>query len=60
MTKEKIVSLTKYQVQLKEKLSATTFPAKHKSRPLQYTQYLANELATVTRQLDDAKLEGVK
>lgn len=60
MTKEKIISLTKYQAQLKDKLSSTTVPTKHVNRVASYKRFLTSELEAVTKQLDAAKMEGVK
>lgn len=63
MTKEKVISLTKYQTQMKDKLAevkAGRVPPKHTNSVATYTQFLNNELSTVTKKLDDAKMEGVK
>lgn len=57
LTKEKVVSLTKYQSQLKDRLSAP-IPEKHKDSPKTYKQFLERELKTVTAQLEAHRLEA--
>lgn len=59
MNKDKMARLTKYQASLKDRQTSPV-PAKHVSHPATYKQFLERELATVTKQLDEAKMEGVK
>lgn len=56
MTKEKIASLTKYQTQLRDKLSDKTIPAKHINRPENYKKFLTNELRLVTLTIEAANM----
>jgi hypothetical protein len=57
MTKEKLVSLTKYVLDLKAKLE-TAVPEKHKNNPTTYHNFLRNEIRMTTIKLEAAKLEG--
>lgn len=57
MTKEKIVSLTKYAQELKNRIGDAT-PIKHKNRATTYKAFLNNELRVVTAKLRAAKLAG--
>lgn len=59
MNKDKLVSLIKYQAQLRDKL-LSPIPFKHKDRIAVYKQFLNNELPIVTAQIEAAKLENVK
>lgn len=59
MTKAKLESLTKYLVDLKNKLTSP-IPAKHADSPQTYKAFLRNEIRMVEAKLDEAKLEGVK
>lgn len=59
MTKEKKSSLIKYKALLADRL-VVSVPIKHLSRPIQYREFISRELATVTAQLEAAKLEGGK
>ena len=59
MTKDKILTLTKYAEQLKSRLT-DPLPIKHSHRLEAYRQFLKNELEGVTKKLAEAKLEGVK
>lgn len=58
MTKEKLVSLTKYVADLKSRLS-DSIPEKHKNSPTTYHDFLRNEIRMTEIKLDAAKLEGV-
>lgn len=58
MTKEKLSKLTVYLSNMKDKLSAKT-PSKHEGHPDTYRRFLQNEIATVSKQLEEALLEGV-
>lgn len=55
MSKEKVISLTKYANDLKSRLSSPV-PDKHKNRQSSYTNYLKNELDSVNAKLDALKL----
>lgn len=57
MTKEKIVSLTKYLQSLNNRLTSS-IPDKHKNHPETFMAFLKNEVEAVSKQLADAKLEG--
>ncbi len=57
MNKEKLISLTKYQSDLKSKLS-DPIPSKHKHRPAEYKNFLKNEIRIVSDKIDAAKLES--
>ncbi len=59
LTKDKLVSLTKYLEHLKDRLKAPT-PPKHANHPDTFRNFLNNEISIVTKQLDAAKLDGVK
>lgn len=59
MTKDKMVKLVKYQVELKDKLSGAV-PPKHTGHPETYKKFLQHELKMVTSALDAAKLTDVK
>lgn len=59
MTKDKMVKLVKYQVELKEKISGVV-PPKHTGHPETYKKFLQHELKMVTNALDAAKLVEVK
>lgn len=58
MTKEKLVSLTKYKNELTEKLRSGEVPIKHVDHPNSYINFLKNELKIVTAKLEEAALEG--
>lgn len=53
----KIKKLEIYLSNLQVKLS-DPIPQKHTHRPLQYKQFLNNEINTVRKQLDSLKLEA--
>lgn len=55
MTKEKLLSLTKYSEDLKTKL-INAIPAKHIGHPDTYKAFLKNELRMVTLKLESEKL----
>lgn len=57
MTKDKLIKLTKYQSEIKDKLSSTSVPEKHKGHPESYKGFLKNELRLVTNQIEAGKLE---
>jgi hypothetical protein len=59
MTKAKLESLTKYLVDLKNKLTSP-IPAKHVNSPETYKAFLKHEIEMVEAKLEAAKLEGVK
>jgi hypothetical protein len=52
MSKEKVLNLTKYANELKSKLESKNLPDKQKDRPVQYKQFLNNELKSVTSKID--------
>lgn len=56
MNKEKLMSLIKYQTQLKDRL-VSDIPAKHTRRPDSFKQFLKNELETVSVKIEAAKLQ---
>jgi hypothetical protein len=58
MSKEKLQSLTKYANDVKSKLSSALLPEKHKSRPVQYRQFLERELTTVNAKIEFIKASG--
>lgn len=61
MTKDKELKLTAYLNSLINCKSLVS--DKHKNHPATYNQYLDREIATIVKQLDEAKLEvkeGVK
>lgn len=58
MTKEKLVSLTRYLDNLTSRLQDTTIPAKHINRVESYHNYLKHEIDMVKSKLEAAKLEG--
>jgi hypothetical protein len=55
MTKEKVLSLTKYLNDMKTKLVAP-LPKKHEGGERTYRQFLENEIKTATSRLDAAKM----
>jgi len=55
MNKEKLISLVKYESDVKLKLASTVLPEKHKNRAKEYRQFLERELSMVS-----AKIELVK
>lgn len=55
MTKEKLLSLTKYSNDLISKLKETKVPDKHKNRPGEYRAFLQRELKIVNTKLDEEK-----
>lgn len=54
MTKEKVLSLTKYLNDLTSKLNSPT-PDKHRNRPQQYKELLEREIFKVKKTLNEAK-----
>lgn len=58
MSKEKVLSLTKYANDVKSKLSDKELPPKHKNRGLQYKQFLEKELAQVSSKIENLKVSG--
>ena len=58
MTKDKLLSLTKYMNDLVDKLKGP-IPEKHTHRPKEYHNFLNNEINTVKAQLEAVRLEGV-
>lgn len=56
ISKEKLISLSKYRDSLKDKLKDPTVPEKHKNRHAQYRQYLTNELAAAEATLEKGKV----
>lgn len=63
MTKEKVISLTKYMNGTKDRLAevkAGRVPAKQISRTTSYKRFLERELVAVSAQLDAAKMDDVK
>lgn len=59
MTKEKVKSLQKYLEITQNKLNSA-IPEKHKDHPATYKRFLQNEIQTVQKQLDAAKMDGLK
>ncbi len=59
ISKEKLNSLTKYKANLEERLKSPV-PEKHKDHPESFKRFLQNELSTVSKVLDEAKLLGNK
>lgn len=57
MTKEKLVKLERYLLNMQQKLESG-IPAKHQGHPETYTRFLRNEIASVKATLEQAKLEG--
>lgn len=55
MTKEKIVSLTKYLNEMKNKLDSS-IPEKWAHSPESYKNFLQREVRLTAKKLDDAKL----
>ena len=58
MTKEKTQSLQRYVQALKDRLTAPV-PAKHKSHPESYHNFLRNEIEFTTNTLEAAKAEAM-
>lgn len=58
MTRQKLVNLNKYLIDLKNRLEAPT-PSKHEGHPESYKQYLKREIQTVESTLEQAKLEAM-
>ena len=58
MSKEKLMSLTKYSNDLKNRLSGTV-PEKHKNRVRQYHEYINHELKIVNTKIDFLKMNTV-
>lgn len=56
---DKLKALTKYQSDLKDRLSNPT-PEKHKNNPKTYKNFLDNELRLVNIKLENLKLQGTK
>jgi hypothetical protein len=52
MSKEKLIKLTKYANDVKNKLSDGTLSEKQKNRPKQYKAFLERELAAATAKID--------
>lgn len=57
MSKEKLISLTKYASDIKSKLSSP-LPEKQKNRPAQYKQFLERELSATNAKIESIKLAG--
>lgn len=57
MNKEKLISLNKYLQELANRL-ASPVTKKHDRHPETYKQFLKNEISSVQKKLDDAKLES--
>ena len=57
MNKEKLISLTKYADDLKNRLS-NPVPKKHESHPASYKLFLTRELETVSAKITAAKMDG--
>lgn len=58
MTRDKLLSLTKYLDKLNNMITSPT-PDKHIGHPETYRLYLVREIAVVKAKLDEAKLEGL-
>lgn len=56
MSQEKMNNLVKYSNELKNKLSNTVLPEKHKNHPVQYKLFLERELKTVNTKIDNLKM----
>lgn len=59
MNKEKMIKLTKYLNSLEDRLSSPV-TSKWEHSPDTYRQFLKREISDLKKQLDAAKLEGVK
>lgn len=57
MDKNKLISLMKYQSDLKSRLT-DALPKKHLNRETTYKAFLNNELRIVSSQIEQAKLEN--
>lgn len=60
MSKEKLISLTKYVDSCKNRLEDKMVPEKHKNRESTYRQFLANEIKTATVTIEALKLSGAE
>lgn len=60
MSKEKIISLSKYVDDLKNRASSKELPAKHLLREVSYKAYLETELKKAMAQIERLKLEIIK
>lgn len=56
MSKEKLIRLTKYQSDVKSRLSESTPSKKQSNRPKEYKQFLERELSTVTNKIEALKV----
>ena len=59
MSKEKLISLTKYADDLKSKLQAGP-TKKHVNHPASYKLFLERELDSVSKKIETLKMEGAK
>lgn len=59
MSKEKLLSLTKYYNELKNRSESKEVPSKHAGSETTYRAYLANEIRMVTSKIETLKM-GVK
>ena len=55
MSKEKVLRLTKYLTEMKDKLS-NPIPSKHKDHPDNYKRFLNSEISTTSAKIDALKL----
>lgn len=56
MSKELVQRLSKYADSVKSKLADSNLPAKQKSRPAQYKQFLERELQSVSSKIESLKM----
>lgn len=56
MSKEKLISLSRYSETLKNRLADPVIPEKHKNRANEYRQFLQFELKAVTTKIDYLKM----
>lgn len=57
MSKEKLISITKYANEIKNKLSDVV-PSKHKNHANQYKAFLEKELKAANAKVENLKLSG--
>ncbi len=60
MTIDKMTKLVTYAAHLKDRLSNTAIPEKHKNREVQFKQFLNRKLEAVNRQIEAIKYDSPK
>ena len=58
MAQDKLMTLSRYLDDLKNKISETNVPDKHKHSPHTYREFLQREINRTTKKVDDLKMNA--